>query len=54
MTRKRLKKLLMSKGLRRNLSEWISRAHKIPAHAAYWKSIEPMFSEEYWKAVETA
>lgn len=54
MTRKRLKKLLMSKGLKRNLAEWISRAHKIPSNAAYWESIKPMFSEEYWKAVETA
>jgi len=54
MTRKRLKKLLMSKGLKRNLAEWISRVHKIPSNAAYWESIKPMFSEEYWKGWETA
>lgn len=51
MKRKKLKKLLMSKRLRRNLAEWISFAGPRAADsvAAYWDSIEPMFHEEYWK-----
>lgn len=53
MTRKRLKKLLMSKGVKRNLADWISKAHA-ENHKDYWQSIEPLFSEDYWKAVETA
>ena len=56
MKRKRLKKLLMSKGFRRNLAEWVSRAGPRAALSveAYLKSVEPMFSEEYWKGTETA
>ncbi len=56
MTRKRLKKLLMGKGFKRNLAEWVSRAgpRAAPSIEAYWKSVEPMFSEEFWKGVETA
>lgn len=49
MTRKRLKKLLMSKGIKRNSADWISSKHSDPSHAEFWRKTEPMFSEEFWK-----